>query len=129
MREIKFRAWDNREKRMVPVCPTPAGPAFYDNVARSAFAYVAGVVSEPMQYTGLKDANGVEIFEGDILRSENMFLKDRPVVVEFENGRFIGRCAPNKLGIEGLRNLTDQPAEVIGNIYEHSHLMSGVEGE
>ena len=54
MREIKFRAWDNRNKIMdIP-----------DHIANG----IDGEKYQIMQYTGLKDNNGKEIYEGDIVK-------------------------------------------------------------
>ena len=76
---------------------------------------------ELMQSTGLKDKNGVEIFEGDILTSNvqpcKMVnpIKDGYGVVRFENGMF-------KLGSISLVTFISK-MEVIGNIYENPELL------
>ena len=71
---------------------------------------------ELMQYTGLKDKNGKEIYEGDIVKGEEPYLH----VVEwkswkcYDHGKVIG------WSIDGDVN---EWGEIIGNIYEDSHLL------
>ena len=80
-----------------------------------------------LQYTGLKDKNGAEIYEGDILSTD---LSRPYLIVEFRNGAFMYQCH------DGGRNYYDfmEPAneglkfntkyhEVIGNIYENPELL------
>lgn len=81
--------------------------------------YYAPVKAETLgQYTGLKDKNGKEIFEGDIVEFTNLDLPN--MVIRFDNGSFMF-CEDEDSTYEELR--MNYAVEVVGNIYEHPELM------
>ena len=114
-REIKFRAWDTIEKVMLHNVSTgnihiwdySENPS--DRVANSKDCIF-------MQYTGLKDKHGKEIYESDIVYDDEDRQK-RTVI--FEDGMF---CLKR---LNGSRYMpSSKHIAVIGNIYEHSHLLN-----
>ena len=79
------------------------------------------------QFTGLKDENGKEIYEGDILKWSN----GRLYVVKFLDGMFyasIEECNEGILGGFPLHQLTEYEGvkcEIVGNIFDNHELMKG----
>lgn len=115
MREIKFRAWDKLHKRMRTLQALHWQPDYV--------AFENGDMTETdgavvMQYTGLKDKNGREIYEGDILRTDDGLGRLSTEVITWEESGFWIRTHKGNL------HLPAQPyREVIGNIYENPDLM------
>lgn len=160
-REIKFRAWDNTEKEML----YPGNMYMIGNpfdmiwVANGDQDYMHNNDNEtqfvPMQFTGLKDKNGKEIYEGDIVKFHYFYVNGG-------HGLGVIECEHELTGIvkwqtfsfgldaikgehwkgytgysdgEGCSNFIDLSAmnessvheesfEVVGNIYEHPHLLT-----
>ena len=118
MREIKFRVWDKINKDMFNVesINFQERRVYKDTVSYRNFEAI-----DLMQYTGLKDKNNKEIYEGDILFES---FGERYYKVVFENGSF---RAEFKGDFEeysfDLIDVVAQSCEVIGNIHENSKLM------
>ncbi|MEE4561591.1 YopX family protein [Paenibacillus polymyxa] len=130
-RPIKFRVWDKDLKRM-HTCGEDVhdsitfgddNEAYYYNLQNGEGSGEDGAY-ELMQYTGLKDRNGKEIYEGDIVEELDYsdgayFPKERQpkkrTVVEYDIGFVYARAAYNLRG--GMENGLYK-GEVIGNIYE-----------
>ena len=126
MREIKFRAWDKNLKIMMPDFDNwiDFDGNYYERAQKTHDTpnieierCVTDVVL--MQYTGLKDKNGKEIYEGDIVITDEAGWKAKIV---FEGGMFV--CVDNTTwGYSAFCNW--KKFEIIGNIYENPELLNG----
>ena len=118
MREIKFRAWDKINKDMFNVesINFQERRVYKDTVSYRKFNDV-----ELMQYTGLKDKNNKEIYEGDILFES---FGERYYKVVFENGSFRGEFKGDfdEYSFD-LIDIIAQGCKIVGNIYENPELM------
>ena len=128
MREIKFRAWDKIHKEMSTWSSLYDNPNLWEYILSHNEQFenwIGDIVL--MQYTGLKDKNGTEIYEGDILlfnNSHNGMNKKWKCVVKYRGGSFV--C---EYPVDGVYNHFDSwnvpkvTWEVIGNIYENPELL------
>jgi len=139
-REIKFRAWDKENEYM----ENPESWLLL--VAQTGRVYRSSPIKAPypapegqyilMQYTGLKDKRGKEIYEGDIVRFYqckdkkggawlSLYKDYREWLGEiiFEEGEFrIG--ATKYIGKSNIEEREVGSWEVIGNIYENPNLLT-----
>jgi len=137
MRKIKFRVWDG--KRMTTsgiMFNTSSG--YLEVPTIGSFGGELTIPYELMQFTGLKDKNGVEIYEGDIYNAHSCTYQ-----ILFVNGAFCGgknlySCAPIGWSPEQDENFEHEKdftgelivdndfvkiIQVIGNIYQNPELL------
>lgn len=131
MREIKFRAWDINEKKMFFASELRwgtngeflgAGDTWF---TREGLAPAEKWSFDVMQYTGLKDRNSKDIYEGDILKLlivvSKAFVPDytieENITVEFVDGAFNFTKSIER-GSAKIKTY-----EIIGNIYENGELL------
>ena len=130
MRAIKFRAWNPDSKTMIYLNPddgewfvlSAQGYWNFCDQPDGSISYVNNLENDDailMQYTNLKDNQGKEIYEGDVVKRIGDFgtiqypdLKELIDVVEFKGACFMPICE------EPMENF-----EIIGNIYENPELI------
>lgn len=117
MRKIKFRAWDSEEKNYI----------FFDALggilAECDEVYRQRCVDKFEQFTGLRDKNGKEIYEGDIVQSKNH--NPDKMEIRFIEGGFCAWWGNDDYPID-INQFYDSLGcciEVIGNIHENPELL------
>lgn len=138
MREIKFRAWDKKNKRMLLLELN----GFLTDIEDARYTLLEVVFSSRhvayvddyyhntnqeqfslMQNTGSKDKNGVEIYEGDIVKHD--LWGNHEVIWEMAGFRMTNNSLENDVNM-GHSQL--KRCRVIGNIYENPELLNNQSG-
>mgnify|MGYP001411100584 CR=1 FL=1 len=141
---IKFRAWDKRRKEMWKVATLHIEDEYadlfktniYENPFNDPWAKFEDLIL--MQSTGLKDKNGVEIFEGDILKCASRIYTNLGATgtgeyeetikqVIWKDDSWGTRVISSNLTSKGAEKsglvIPAKYAEIIGNIYENPELL------
>ena len=135
-REIKFRAWLKEEEKMVNVETMDFTDKSMQYLEKNEIidAYLLRRMIfddvELMQYTGIKDKNGVEIYEGDIvlIRIDKTNILHK-TVVKFKHGTFIADIIGDNDYIYLFHfGFNKDDFEVVGNIYENPELLEEKNG-
>jgi uncharacterized phage protein (TIGR01671 family) len=157
MQNIKFRAYDKKLKKMFPVHSLEwnkitnslarlSGVDIHDKDSdHEGDVYYGGPANKKtgtppldryvlMQFTGLKDRNGKEIYENDVIKGERIVwtesqhfgeMAETKGIVIFTNGRFVLHDIDSGAQPDIAMGLNYH--EVIGNIMEHPDLLEGIQ--
>ena len=134
MREIKFRAW-NKEKKIMVYNNEDNSAEYWDGAYGSDIEIINTALTsfplntyEFLQYTGIKDKNGVEIYEGDIIEIEFMdhIVKGDKFkgIVKFYDGSFFVENEKSQNAHFLFREV--DILTVLGNTYENVELLEGI---
>jgi len=136
MRKIKFRNWAGNQKKMYY-----SDDFSFEFLENSCYVLLNGEVvgdtdwKKPMQFTGLKDRNGKEIYEGDIVEWDSLLMDGITTEKRRVEIRYLAKYheyLPNdqSRGVNVLftfpRTSNAQTIEVIGNIHENSELLKSL---
>ncbi len=126
MREINFRAWDKNSKEWVEDFILDRLGSYYQTNKCEFWGDDRDLAL--MQWTGLKDKNGVEIYEGDIINLDNGLNEGIYDVVEWNNEDQkyipISGMGQNRTRDNELNEWGHMFWKIVGNIYENPELLS-----
>lgn len=126
MRVLKFRIWD-KENKQIHYCDAMGimdNGIWFENSNFDTDNHNDDEAADVMQFTGLHDKNGKEIYEGDIVRQEKWVSVGKYApsigVIKYKSVGFTCECIGDWHGSNADLNGN---AEIIGNIYENTELL------
>jgi len=133
-REIKFRAWDIKRKKMwspeemgedqLTLMPDGRGFINVSGTLTKLSQFCSNLI--PQQFTGFKDKNGKEIYEGDICQAgtyaEGAAKWDKVYEVQFDQYEWMF-CPGKTSDIIPFRETTSMFVEILGNIHNNPSLL------
>lgn len=129
MRDIKIKFWDVDNKCMhhwienfeeIAIVNGNMKPVLNNSVSDNWNWYKRNY--EPLQYTGLKDKNGKEIYEGDVIGCDGLLWCVNYDMGSYTIGFTLDAINHNE---SCVHHLTWEKGEVIGNVYENPELLEG----
>lgn len=136
MREIRFRAWDKKEKKIYNESLMIGNIGLGEGSVMVTKDVQKGNELIWMQFTGLKDKNGKEIYEGDILRIKNKrgkyWSKGRVLVVWGDCEFYAQKIDEEVIEDEeclGNYEFNNYDVKLIGNKFENPELLKKFQGE
>lgn len=131
-REIKFRAWHKDLKKMFKIGQITLEEGTWNFEPNDRGFIGMSIPYQPslllMQYTGLHDKNGKEIYEGDIVYCQTKFGKAK-AIIKFIDGKFVAYWDSILTHPQNGHCIAcyeiNKRFEVIGNIYDNQELLGG----
>lgn len=128
MREIKFRAWSIKYNEFISIGFNVLGETTCFNLIELWYIENKGVKEDLLdvmfndviieQFTGLKDKNEVDIYEGDVCKTSSFDFGDEIQSIVFEEG-----CFSFSYHLWSINQWEQRNIEIIGNIHENPELL------
>ncbi len=119
-RLIKFRAWDKRLMKLEMIYNIQDGSDFRGQSFGEYLNYPD--CYDVMEYTGLQDSSGKDIYEGDLLMDKKQLISGIWYQVIFDKGWFVAEYEDGK-GRPRRRDIAETEFLKMGNIYENPDLL------